>query len=1817
MEERVTAGLVNEEQVDAKTESTHASYKTWSDRSSDPGLTQRGSRLSPVLRDPSGVEFDVVTVHGIRDNYKTAWKRENGSRWISDTLLKGKPVREVDYSYDIDEDARLFEPDGLEFHAEDLMAQFSQLRRSSGAAADHHPIIWICHDLGGTIVKEALRLALINPRKYGDIAMLTTAIIFLGTPHRFQSTQDAEDQLYNLLLSPGPEIRTELLNKLRNLAIQVKKINSSFIYTKLLSHATIFNIVVEGLPKGVLQRHESGDVSPSEGSDAYNTSSPITPFSLYTHMIGHPFEASGRNIINVTDAVSDSGEPLWARLLADKLYRTGCSVEINYKMLWIQAFLLSLAPPTIGLDTPFDQTQPVSPVINWIKEQKQYTKFDKVGTGFRFLHLYANQGSLADIKHISRLLYLHRDSVTQIPERSTIYFEFDQWDARYNNMSSMLIYVMSTIISHIWKASSDDSLAIDVDSLSEMHAWSLEDVYSVYQLLLTFDFAPQELTIFISCFDQCPSDQRRWFLERILEEERYTQREYRLIFSSSTRNSLDVEAFPDTVGINMDDCPSMGNLKREHAQELLRRLEELLRRRPIYRTFQQSLEGVLEECEYTPFLGHCILNWLRDFPRGKPKSEIAEIIRGFSPVTAENTVRVMISSLGEESRMRAEKIFNWIKHAAEPWTLESLSEALVVDEFFDKEPCFSDIDPQSLAAEIAETFGGIITVKNRDVKFIDPSFYAIPELGLDGDSNERAAQVNCSIAKVCLRYLQLQGVQKALDEFSSAVLYEGEDDETLVDTVIIFRPRTSLAEYAVQFWPNHYKASDSLKPRCLVREFFANMEVRGHWETLFWLLANPFIRPKRSYISEMPIYAMLGLEDFVDELLETGIGQPFFQMDCWFAISEAARGGHSTIVGKLLQHVSVDEKEITNALRWGAGQGNPDIVTSLVEKIPDLKTFEWPELLFYRASSIGLNDLLTIVLQSTCRDDNDKFNKSYMSIAVYNAVLWNQVSAIEIFLSSDLKLDSIHSNSLTYAVVYGTPHMVKMFLAASRTLEDKSGLIQYAIDYSRHEALKLVIGAGIEFVSGEEDEAGKISLRPHLLSAATHGATDCVKTLLSHASKPDILSTVSSALYVAVKSGYVDIARMLLEYEPSQDLNVQYPNKSMLLMTAVQRGDAELVSLLIQHGAEMNVVDTFFNYTKTPLSSAFVKKNLEIVKLLIQSGADVNYSGGSSYPPLIAALIYGSRESIEYILQDEKVDVNQVAPDGITALIAAAKYPQIVQRLLAKGLPINQDSAFYTALSRAVVLDQPETIEMLINNDPKPDLERVYGEYTGREFYKGYTALQFACYCRHPKCVKLLLDAGANVAFRNSNGKDALDILLDRDQHSKQAEECFRLLLFNRNGSINAGYVNEKRQTRLHFIQRRTRVSIVELLAAAMAPIDTQDKDEYTPLAIAVKEGNSSVAGFLVERGAKVNIFGPKFGSIVHIAVANGDLNLVKLLVDAGADREAVDPNYGKSLLYTALEIQDDRRLKRMVKYLVDEAKVPINKFGGRLEYPIIKAAAADGYHATSTIEILKFFIRRKVEINITDSQGRTALHIASATASLERMKALVAAGGNVDTKDKFGRLPIHFAAGTDSKHSTDVVAYLLDLYQDMDINVVDQDGWTPLMWAARSGSAGIITKLVERGADVWVRGSAIGAGGEWSALKLMNFSDSNTDLRHLLEPKERVRVTSEGIEEEWDDNFHKIKPADRKSCSCDSCYVSITGIIGRQWKCHDCLVDFSLCFKCFNHRSDLHDLTHTFEVVEPLYREEDSTGDEDAATDARSSDDENAGSDDFDLEGD
>lgn len=162
-------------------------------------------------------------------------------------------------------------------------------------------------------------------------------------------------------------------------------------------------------------------------------------------------------------------------------------------------------------------------------------------------------------------------------------------------------------------------------------------------------------------------------------------------------------------------------------------------------------------------------------------------------------------------------------------------------------------------------------------------------------------------------------------------------------------------------------------------------------------------------------------------------------------------------------------------------------------------------------------------------------------------------------------------------------------------------------------------------------------------------------------------------------------------------------------------------------------------------------------------------------------------------------------------------------------------------------------------------------------------------------------------------------------------------------------------------------------------------------------------------------------------------------------------------------------------------------------------------------------------------------MHFACASRHADGIKLLAEAGAEVDVKDKLGRMPVHFAA---SSPSNSCIEYLLDMHKHVDINVADQDGWTPLLWAARSGDESTITRLIAENADVWARGHAYGTGGEWSALRLMNFSDRNTALREELEPKEKIRIGHEGEKEEWDDSLHDISAGDKKKAACKSCLV-------------------------------------------------------------------------------
>jgi ankyrin repeat protein len=129
---------------------------------------------------------------------------------------------------------------------------------------------------------------------------------------------------------------------------------------------------------------------------------------------------------------------------------------------------------------------------------------------------------------------------------------------------------------------------------------------------------------------------------------------------------------------------------------------------------------------------------------------------------------------------------------------------------------------------------------------------------------------------------------------------------------------------------------------------------------------------------------------------------------------------------------------------------------------------------------------------------------------------------------------------------------------------------------------------------------------------------------------------------------------------------------------------------------------------------------------------------------------------------------------------------------------------------------------------------------------------------------------------------------------------------------------------------------------------------------------------------------------------------------------------------------------------------------------------------------------------DLEDGMGRMAIHFAAAQ-SLEHFELILDAGANVEVRDNMGRTALHCAT---LGSLIDVVERVISLSKGL-VDQADNDGWTPLLWAARavgtdynsatSNTKGeIITLLLDRGADPCIKWK--GLDREWSPVKVASY---------------------------------------------------------------------------------------------------------------------------------
>lgn len=158
----------------------------------------------------------IVAIHGLSGHPLKTWTDKKDHLWLRDSLPSHIPrSRVLTYGYDSALKWSKSRMTLIDF-AEDLLYRLKHER--TALMEQKRPLIFVCHSLGGVVVKQALVMASLDDI-YGSIASSTSGIAFFGTPHRGSRTADPAKILSRIVNVPtfGSAIRTDLLE-----ALQVK-----------------------------------------------------------------------------------------------------------------------------------------------------------------------------------------------------------------------------------------------------------------------------------------------------------------------------------------------------------------------------------------------------------------------------------------------------------------------------------------------------------------------------------------------------------------------------------------------------------------------------------------------------------------------------------------------------------------------------------------------------------------------------------------------------------------------------------------------------------------------------------------------------------------------------------------------------------------------------------------------------------------------------------------------------------------------------------------------------------------------------------------------------------------------------------------------------------------------------------------------------------------------------------------------------------------------------------------------------------------------------------------------------------------------------------------------------------------------------------------------------------------------------------------------------------------------------------------------------------------------------------------------------------
>jgi ankyrin repeat protein len=442
---------------------------------------------------------------------------------------------------------------------------------------------------------------------------------------------------------------------------------------------------------------------------------------------------------------------------------------------------------------------------------------------------------------------------------------------------------------------------------------------------------------------------------------------------------------------------------------------------------------------------------------------------------------------------------------------------------------------------------------------------------------------------------------------------------------------------------------------------------------------------------------------------------------------------------------------------------------------------------------------------------------------------------------------------------------------------------------------------------------------------------------------------------------------------------------------------------------------------------------------------------------LADAVMREDPNAVRTLLQ-QKTDVNAAQPDGMTALHWAVRHNDV------------------------------ETARLLLRAGAKPDVATRYG----------VTPLYFACENATATMIDLLLRAGVDANSANPGGETALMTA------SRTGNVDVVKLLLDRGASINAKE-SQRGQTALMWAVLENHPDVVKLLLARGADINVQTKTEVpdgttgraeaksgdigahgpgmyrgravpspsgamTALHFAARDGNLEMTRILIEAGADLERPSANGTRPLVVAIINNHIELALYLVAKGADVNAGDDFYKRTPLFAAVEMRNPD-FTRDTPSPVPDRRDPME---------LIKALLGRGANPNAQVNTTPFRGFYQVSANWANFDGQTAFIRAALSGDVTLMRLLLEHGADPNIRTYEGSTALMAAAGVNwvvaQTYSRSNDEYLeaakLCLEKGADVNAVNKQGFTAMHGAANRGFDKMIELLAAHGAKLDVKDS-------------------------------------------------------------------------------------------------------------------------------------------------